>query len=70
MWWNEKGPHRLIGLDALSPASGTTWEGLEGVVLLEKVCHWKWALRIQKSSPDPVTHTLTLHAACGSDVSS
>lgn len=70
MWWNENGPHRLIVLGVLSPASGTTWEGLEGVVLLEKVCHWKWALRIQKPSPGPVIDALTLYAACGSDVSS
>lgn len=31
--------HWNSGLDTLSPASGTIWEGLGGVVLLEKVCH-------------------------------
>lgn len=28
---------------------GTVWEGLGGIILLEKVCHWRQALRFQDS---------------------
>jgi hypothetical protein len=37
--FNEHGPHRLICLNAWSPVSGTVWEGLRGVALLEEMCH-------------------------------
>lgn len=33
-------------VDAWSPVGGTIWEGLEGVALLEGVCHGTWALRV------------------------
>lgn len=36
---NGNDPYRLIHLDPLSPISGTTWEGLGGVALLEYMCH-------------------------------
>ena len=32
---NENGPYKLIYLNAWSPVSGTIWEGLESMVLLE-----------------------------------
>jgi hypothetical protein len=38
-------------LNSWSPVSGTVWEGLEGVALLEKICHWGLALRFQKPGP-------------------
>lgn len=47
---NESGPHRLIG-------SGTTEScSLAGVdvVLLEEVCHRRWALEFQKLKPVPM----------------
>jgi hypothetical protein len=36
-------------------------EGLEGVVLLDEVCHCGWALRFQKPKPDPAA--LSVHVA-------
>lgn len=39
MCGNEKGPCRLIYLDALSPVGGNVWEELRGVALLEEVCY-------------------------------
>ena len=35
----ENGPQRLINLGACFPVGGTVWEGLEGVALLELMCH-------------------------------
>lgn len=35
---NEKGLHRLIGLNACFPVGGTVWEELGGVASLEEVC--------------------------------
>lgn len=41
MWClNEKNPHKLIYLNAWSPGGGTVLDGLEGVAMLEEVCHW------------------------------
>ena len=37
---NENGPHRLVYLSAWSIVGRTVLEGLGGVALLEKVCHW------------------------------
>lgn len=37
---NENGPYRLIYLNVWFLVSGTVWEGLGGVTLLEVVCHW------------------------------
>ena len=31
----------------LKPIGGAVWEGTEGVVLLEEVCHWGWALMLK-----------------------
>lgn len=46
---SENGPHRLTCLNAcLVPIGGTVLEGLAGVVVLEELCHWGWALRFQK----------------------
>ena len=41
--------HRLIGLNTWSLVSRTVWEELGGVVLLEELRHWGWALRVQKT---------------------
>ena len=43
--------HKLICLDTWSSVGRTVWEGLGGVVLLKKLCHWRWALRFQNSLP-------------------
>lgn len=43
----ENGPYRLICSNAWSPVGGTIWVELRGVALLEEVCYWRWALRIQ-----------------------
>lgn len=37
--FNKDSPCQLIYLNALSPVSGTVWENLGGVSLLEEVCH-------------------------------
>lgn len=55
---NENDPHQLIYLNACSPVSGTAWEGLGGVVLLEKVCHREWALSFQKPMPGTLSPSL------------
>jgi hypothetical protein len=40
----ESGPHRLMDLSTWSLVGRNVWEGLVGVALWEKVCHWGWAL--------------------------
>lgn len=56
---NENGPHRPTCLNNWSLVSGTNQkEVLVGVSLLEKVCHWGWTLRFQKSMPGWVSHSL------------
>ena len=35
-------------LKAWSLFGDTVLEGLEGMTLLEEMCHWGWALRFQK----------------------
>jgi hypothetical protein len=56
VWWSERGwTPRLIYLNTWSSVGGTLWEGLEGVALLEEVCHWKWGLRFQKLMPLPIS---------------
>lgn len=47
------GPKLQTYLSALSPLSGTVWEGLGAVALLEEVCCWERALRFQKPTPLP-----------------
>lgn len=37
--------------DCLAAAAGTVWEGLVGAALLEELCHWCWALRLQRTMP-------------------
>lgn len=32
-------------------AAASVWEGLVGVVLLEELCRWCWALRLQRTMP-------------------
>lgn len=34
-------------LEYWMPIDGAVWEGLGGVVLLEEVCHWGWALMLK-----------------------
>ena len=48
---NENAPHRLICLNTWSLIGGTICERLGGVSLLEQVCHWEEALRLQKTCP-------------------
>lgn len=36
---NKNGPRGLVDLNTWSQAGETVWEGLKGLVLLEKVCH-------------------------------
>ena len=43
MFWIKKILYRLIYSNVWALESGITWEGLEGVALLEEVCHWWWA---------------------------
>ena len=38
---NKNDPHKHIYLIVWSLGSGTTWEGLGGVALLEEMCHWE-----------------------------
>jgi hypothetical protein len=47
--WNESDVHRFLYLSAQSPVDGTVGEGLGDVTLSEKVCHWGWALKFQKT---------------------
>jgi hypothetical protein len=37
---DENGPHRPMYLNAWLPVSGTVWEGLGGMALLEEVYHF------------------------------
>lgn len=57
-------PQRLIHLNAWSLVSETFWEGLERVVLLEEMNHWRRALKFQKPTPACVSQP----APCKSDV--
>ena len=41
----KNGTYCLIILNAWSALGGTVWKGLEGVILLEEVCHWLWAFK-------------------------
>lgn len=52
VWWFEwKWPHRPRGNGTIGSCDLV---GL-GVILLKEVCHWEWALGLQKLKPDPVS---------------
>lgn len=51
---NENRSYWHTDLNAQSAASGTVWTVLEGVDLLEELCHWGWALRLQRHMSLPV----------------
>ena len=55
---NENGPCGLIYLNTQSPVSGTVWEGLGAVALLEEVSHWGWALKFTKTHIIPNAFSL------------
>ena len=40
------------------PGDGAIWGGLGGAALLERVCHWGWALRIYSLS------LILIHSLC------
>lgn len=53
----ENGP-LTHSLNALLPGSGTVWEGIEGMALLEKMCHWfggGFELSEVHANPTPAT---------------
>jgi hypothetical protein len=64
---NENDSLEFRCLNAWSLFSGTVWEGLGGVTLLDKICHWGLALEYLKAMLFLVSF---LPNACGSDVSS
>jgi hypothetical protein len=55
MWYtnmsSDKTPihHRLIYFNSWSPVSGTIWERLGNMMLLEEMCYWGRALKFQKA---------------------
>lgn len=63
----EKNPHRLACLNIFS-LDGTVWR-IRRCGLLEEVCHWRWALRFQKT-PTTLWSELSLPLAWAWDVSS
>lgn len=69
MWGlNENDSHRLLYLNVWAPAGGTVWERLEGMALLEEICHWRSYFEVFKS----ICHFQSAlpFCFCGSDVSS
>lgn len=58
--WMKNGPHRLLCVNTWFPAGGTVWEGLGGIALLGKVCHWEWTLRFQQTANTPSWLSLCL----------
>lgn len=56
------GPHRVIGNASIRSCDLV---GIGEALLeeLEEVCHWEFALRLQKLKPGPVVHFLFLLAA-------
>lgn len=54
---NENGSHRLI--IEWFPSWWAVLKGLDNVTLMEKVCHWGWALRSQIHMPGPVSDTVS-----------
>lgn len=51
--FGENGFHGFPYLNAWFPVSGTICDRLGGVALVERVCHWKWALRFKNPSQSP-----------------
>lgn len=51
---DENGPYRLMYFNIWFSAGLTIRERLEGMVLLEEVCHWERTLRLLKLMPFPV----------------
>ena len=49
-----------VGIYVVHACMGTIWEGMGSMALLEKVCHWGWALRFQKPMLGLVIHSLCL----------
>ena len=43
--WNENCPSKTLIFEYKVTVGGAVWEGIGGMVLLEEVCHWEWALR-------------------------
>jgi hypothetical protein len=51
-----------ICLNTWFPVGGTVWEGLEGVALFEKVCHWEVGFEVSKLFT--IWSLLSLFQAC------
>lgn len=58
--FNENVPCRNMYLNAHFLVGGIVREGLRVVVLGEEVCHWRKALRFQRSTSGPVSHYVSL----------
>lgn len=65
--WIENGPHRFLYLNVWATSGRTVWERLGSAVFLEKCLLGEMS---RFSMPLPVTFSLSLPCACGSDVSS
>ncbi|CAO2606065.1 hypothetical protein LEMLEM_LOCUS12732, partial [Lemmus lemmus] len=59
---SENKPYGIIHLNIWFTVGGTIREGSGGEALLEKVCHWGWALRYKDSHHSQ----LVLSCDCGS----
>lgn len=51
---NENVLCRLLYLNTWFSVGDIVWEGLKGLTLLEEVCLWSWALKIQSLVPFPL----------------
>jgi hypothetical protein len=58
---NKNGLSRQINWNSWSSVDGTIWEGLGSMALLEKMCHWRWALKSKKYRPSPVNSLSLIH---------
>lgn len=50
--FNDNGAHSLRYMNSWFPVGEPTWEIL-GEVVLEEMCQWEWAYRLQKSMSFP-----------------